>query len=114
VKITGVCTQAGKVFLRSATDLYQLDADTSTRQYDEAGDPPTIPVEVQMAFQDAKTPGVDKQWYGADFVFAGTADVSYLYDPRDQTKESTSQAVTGNTAPARRSASRSSRPRSRR
>jgi hypothetical protein len=103
VKLTGACTQAGKVFLRSATDLYQLDVDTHIDeiQYDEAGviQTGTIPVEVQMAFQDAKTPGVDKQWYGADFVFAGTADVSYLYDPRDQTKESTSQAVSGNTAP---------------
>ena len=50
-----------------------------------------------MAFQDAKSPGVNKQVYGADFVFTGTPDVSYKFNPRDLGLETTSQAIDGDT-----------------
>lgn len=93
ILITAITTNAGKVYVRTVDSLYELAAD----QYTDDGT--MIDVEVQMAFQNAKTPGVEKQIYGADFVFDGTADVSFLYDPRDQTKESISQAITGDTAP---------------
>jgi hypothetical protein len=56
-------------------------------------------VEVQMAFQDAKSPGVLKQFHSADFVFNGAWDVSYLYDPRDQSKETVAQNISGDTRP---------------
>lgn len=94
VVITAVETLNGKVYIRTASSLYEASA----TQYTDDGT--TCDVVAQMAFQNAKTPGVEKQWYGADFVFAGTANVSYLYDPRDQTKETTSQAITGDTVPS--------------
>lgn len=89
--ITGVATKAGKVYVRTESKLYELDAE----QFTDAGS--AIAVDVQMAFQDAKQPGVEKMFYGADFVFSGTADVSYLYDPRDTTRETITQAVEGDT-----------------
>jgi hypothetical protein len=89
VLLTGIATSGGKVYARTASSLYEL----SETQYTDAGT--TIDVDVQMAYQDAKLPGVEKQFYGADYVFTGTAQVSYLYDPRDQTKETNAYPVTG-------------------
>lgn len=89
IVITGACSVGGKVYVRSAYSLYELDA----TQYTDDG--AAIDVDVQMAFQDAKLPGVSKMFTGADFVFSGTATVSYLYDPSDVTKETVPQTVTG-------------------
>lgn len=94
IAITGIATLAGKVYVRDATSLYELDPDT----YTDNGT--LVDVDVQMAYQDAKQPGVEKMFYGADFVFSGTADVSYLYDPRDQTKETIATPVTGDSRPS--------------
>jgi hypothetical protein len=91
VLIKGITSVAGKVYVRSASTLYELDAATFT----DAG--VGIDVDVQMAFQDAKLPGVEKMFYGADFVFSGTADVSYLYEPSDPGKETILYTVTGDT-----------------
>jgi len=91
--MTGVAIAAGTVYVRSATKLYELTDEVYT------DDGTLIDVEVQMAFQDAKTPGVQKQIYGADFVIEGTAEVAYKFDPRDQTKETVPQTITGDTRP---------------
>lgn len=92
-RITGMATLAGKVYVRTASSLFEVVAE----QYTDAGIP--IDVDVQMAYQDAKSPGVEKMFYGADYVFSGTATVSYLYDPRDQGKETVQQQVTGDSRP---------------
>jgi hypothetical protein len=89
VLLTGITSAGGKVYARTASSLYEFADDQRT------DDGALIPVDVQMAYQDAKLPGVEKQFYGADYVFTGTAQVSYLYDPRDQTKESNAYPVTG-------------------
>lgn len=89
--ITGIAGIGGKVYARTAEALYELDADFYT------DDGALIDVDVQMAFQDAKLPGVEKLFYGSDFVFTGTADVSYLYDPRDTSKETNAQTISGDT-----------------
>lgn len=91
VLIRGITTAAGKVYCRTTSSLYELDENA----YTDDGTP--ISVDVQMAFQDAKTPGVEKQWYGADFVFEGSPTVSYLYDPRDTGKETIGQVIDGDT-----------------
>jgi hypothetical protein len=52
-----------------------------------------------MAFQDAKTPGVLKQFYGADYVVTGSPEISFKYDPRDIGKESVPQTIPGDTRP---------------
>lgn len=93
IRVTGICELNGKVYLRDADTLYEADPAT----YTDNGAP--IPVEVQMAFQNAKTPGVDKQFYGADAVFEGAPDLSFKYDPRDLGKESIVQTISGDTAP---------------
>lgn len=91
IVITGIASVAGRVYVRSESALYELREDSHT----DAGTP--IDVDVQMAYQDAKLPGVEKMFYGADYVFTGTASVSYLYDPRDQTRETIAQEITGDT-----------------
>jgi hypothetical protein len=93
VRATALASLGGKVYLRTASALYEIDAATST------DDGTTVPVEVQMAFQDAKSPGVSKQFMGADYVMEGTAAVSFKFDPRDLGKETVSQAITGDTRP---------------
>lgn len=94
VSITALTTLAGKVFVRAGSKVYELDPDART------DDGALIDVDVQMAYQDAKLPGVEKMFYGADFVFSGTALVSYLYDPRDRTRETVAQQITGDTRAA--------------
>lgn len=93
IQVTGIATSAGKVYLRSVDELYELDA----TQYTDNGT--AIGVEIQMAFQDAKTPGVLKQIYGGDFVFEGSWSLSFKYDPRDLAKETTPTTLTGDTRP---------------
>ncbi len=94
IRIEGVCALNGKVYVRDAGTLYEFDPET----YTDNGTP--IAVEVQMAFQNAKTPGVEKQFYGADAVFTGSANLSFKYDPRDLGKESIPQLIHDDTAPA--------------
>lgn len=94
IAVRGICSAGGSVYVRSRSDLYVLDADTHE---DEVNGGTAIAIDVQMAFQDAKLPGVEKMFYGADFVFSGTAQVSYLYDPRDTTKETAAYSVQGDT-----------------
>lgn len=93
IHIQAITTLDGKVYLRSVNDLYEVVADVYT------DDGALIDVEVQMAFQDAKTPGVLKQVYGADYVTAGSPDISFKYDPRDLGKETIPQRITGDTRP---------------
>jgi len=93
VRVTGLTTLGGTVYLRTATQLYTVDADT----YTDNGT--SVPVEVQMAFQDAKSPGILKQFTGADYVMEGSATIAFKYDPRDQGKETIPQLVTGDTRP---------------
>lgn len=93
VKVKAVTTSAGKVYLRTVDSLYEVSA----TQYTDNGT--LINVEVQMAFQDAKTPGVLKQIYGADYVAVGSPSISFKYDPRDLDKETVPQVVSGDTRP---------------
>lgn len=93
LRFTDICGLNGKVYLRTTTALYEFDVD----QYTDDG--AAIDVEVQMAFQDAKLPGVSKIFTGADMVVTGSADFSVLYDPRDLAKESIAQTLTGDTRP---------------
>jgi hypothetical protein len=93
VRVTAAATLGGKVYLRTSSTLYTVDATAFT------DDGVSVPVEVQMAFQDAKSPGVEKQWTGAKFITEGTCSVAFKYDPRDQSKETISQTVTDDTRP---------------
>lgn len=102
VRVTAVTTLKGKVYARSADALYELSAlGYADHAYTVANGVvvTAIPVEVQMAFQDAKRPGVNKQFYGADFALAGSWAVAYKYDARDQAKETIPQTLSSDTRP---------------
>lgn len=91
--IRAITTLNGRVYLRTEDQLFSFDP----LQFTDNGT--LIDVEVQMAYQDAKSPGVAKQVYGGDFVLQGSPGVSFKYDPRDQDKETVSQTITGDTRP---------------
>lgn len=93
IQIKAITTLAGKVYLRDADNLYEVTPD----QYTDNGT--LINVEIQMAFQDHKSPGVTKQVYGADYVVEGSPSVSFKYDPRDTSKESIAMTIPGDTRP---------------
>jgi hypothetical protein len=93
IEIKAITSLAGKVYLRSTDGLYEVNP----LQYTD--DSTLIDVEIQMAFQDAKSPGVAKQIFGADYVTGGSPDVSFLYDPRDTGKESVPMTIPGDTRP---------------
>jgi hypothetical protein len=92
-KILGITTLAGKVYLRDTDSLYEASA---TQYTDHAT---LIDVEIQMAFQDAKQPGVSKQYYGADMVCEGQPQLSFLYDPNDTGKETVPLTIPEDTRP---------------
>lgn len=93
VHIKNIATLDGKIYVRTEDVLYEVTADAHT------DNGTLIDVEIQMAFQDAKSPGVQKQVYGSDYVIEGSPDVSFKYDPRDLGKESISQQISGDTRP---------------
>lgn len=93
VRITALATLGGRIYLRTIDELFEFSAE----QYTDADQ--LVPVEVQMAFQDAKTPGVNKQVWAADLVTTGNCQFSVKYDPRDMGKESIPQTINGDTRP---------------
>lgn len=93
VIIRDITSLAGKVYLRDNDHLYEV----SDTQYTDAGT--AVSVEVQMAFQDAKSPGVAKQVYGADVVATGAVSLSFKFDPRDTTLETGALTIPGDTRP---------------
>jgi hypothetical protein len=93
IAITQVVSVGQIVYLRDEQDLYKFVSSV----YEDDGEP--IDVEIQMAFQDAKQPGVSKQFYGADYVVSGSPTVAFKYDPRDLDKEGVSMTIPGDTRP---------------
>lgn len=101
-QISNIATVAGKVYVRSSVFPYRLYSVSPTQYSDDSAtttDVEAIPVEVQMAFQDAKSPSVLKQFYGSDYVMQGSPEVAFKYDPRDQDKESVPLTISGDTRP---------------
>jgi hypothetical protein len=92
-RILGITTLSGKVYLRDTDNLYEV----SPTQYTDHDT--LIDVEIQMAFQDAKQPGVAKQFYGGDMVCAGQPELSFLYDPNDTDKETVPLTIPEDTRP---------------
>lgn len=89
----GLAVVSNIVYIRSDTTLYEYTPEV----YTDAGS--LIDVEVQMAFQDAKTPGVDKQFYGCDVAVQGACELAYKYDPRDPAKETVPVLLSNDTRP---------------
>jgi len=52
-----------------------------------------------MPYAHAKKPGVLKIWHGADVAFGGTGMLSFKYDTNDESFETTSVAITGDSQP---------------
>lgn len=92
VTIDAMAELGNVLYLRSGDVVYRVDASAYT------DDGTLYTVRARLPFLDAKKPGQLKQWLGVDYVMAGEADCSFLYDPDDEALETDPVAVSGNTA----------------
>lgn len=91
--VDSVAELNGVMYVRSGNDVYN---------YDEtlwADNGVAIASVVKMPYLGAKSPTVLKQFYGLDMVMTGTADVSFAYDVRNESFETTAYQITGATTP---------------
>lgn len=79
------------LYLRSGDDVYQVD---KTLFADESV---AYEVNALMPYQAMKKSGQLKQFMGMDAVMKGSASVSFLWDPDDDTQETTGHAISGDT-----------------
>ncbi len=80
----------GDLYFRRGFDLLKLDESATS----DDGD--FYDWEIQMSFQNQKTPGVNKRYLSFDLVQEGSANVSFLTDPITEF-ETTPYKVEGNT-----------------
>lgn len=86
----------GKFYLRSGNNVYLVNENT----YTDNG--VAFTSSIQTAYLNAKEPGQDKLWHGVDVILKGSADVSYLWDPRDPLAVTAPATFTGDTTPRQR------------
>lgn len=91
--IDDLCVLDSKLYMRSGNNVYVVDPTVFT------DNGTAIDVEIQMAYVDAKRPVVQKRWIGFDAVIKGSAQVSFKYDPRDESLEGMAMTLTGDTRP---------------
>lgn len=91
IDIDAVAALNNRLYARSGDNVYVLAADA----YTDNGT--NVDVAVEMAYVDAKQPGILKQFWGADFVGQGTPKLSFRYDPNDESKLSEPYDYTGDT-----------------
>ena len=91
--IDDAATLNGELYLRSGDAVYRVNDSIYT------DDGNTITVSVRLPFLTAKEEGVLKQFYGVDTVCEGTAEIKFLYDPNDETKETDFVQMLGDTYP---------------
>lgn len=91
--IDDLCVLDSKLYMRSGNNVYVVDPAV----YTDNGT--AIDVGIQMAYVDAKRPVVQKRWIGFDAVIKGSAQVSFKYDPRDESLEGMAMTLSGDTRP---------------
>lgn len=82
-----------KLYIRSGDKVYEL----AKGVFSDDGVP--VAVAITLPYLDAKEPGNLKQWVGADFVGAGTAQMGFKYEQNDGSKVTEEYAYTGDTSP---------------
>ena len=87
-------TLADRLYIRSHNNIYHADEN----YYLDHGE--TFKVSGRMAYQSFKKPGIMKQIFGVDVVLEGEAQVSHLYDARDEEAKTMGIRMTGDSRPA--------------
>jgi len=91
--IDAMAQLANVLYLRAADVVYKVDPDVGT------DDGTQFQIDILFPFLNMKRPGQLKQILGADFVFQGEGNVSYLYDANDPSLETTPRLIKGDTRP---------------
>ncbi len=101
IATSGAGTYAGTHIITAVSDANHFDiavafvADDGATTY-TAGT--IFETEIGLPFVNGKKPGLSKQWLGFDLVATGTWDVSFKYNPNDQTLETQSVELSGDTS----------------
>lgn len=81
------------LYVRSGDVVYSVD-DTA---YTDDGAAPLV--EVDMYYQDAKTPGILKQFWGFDGLVTGSPEIAFRYDTREEGLETDFWPIEGDLRP---------------
>lgn len=80
IEIDAAAVLNNQLYVRSGNDVYRVD---DTNYADEHTSSPTPPlIEVQMFYQDAKTPGVLKMFTGFDGLMTGSAEIAFKWQEK--------------------------------
>lgn len=91
--ISDITSLDGTLYIRSGNTIYTLDSNTFT----DSG--VSIRSEVLFPFLDFKAPGNIKKIWGLDKSGEGSPSVSFLYDPRNESLETSATSMGGTTDP---------------
>ena len=83
----------GDLYMREGDKVYLVDE----KLFQDDG--VAFEAEIQTAFLNAKSPGLDKMWWGMDSITTGEAEISMRYDPNNALSETTSYKISGDTTP---------------
>ena len=89
ITITDATILNNELYLRSGNVIYKADSTA----FNDDGVAPLC--EVEMYYQDEKTPGILKQFSGFDLVTKGAAEVAFRYDPRNPSAQTTYLSLSG-------------------
>lgn len=85
----------GELYLRAGDNIYKANRDAT--DFRDNGE--NYEMEAQLAFVDGKSPGIEKYWNGLDAVIsAGSGAVSFKWNPNDETLETDSVTLSGDTS----------------
>jgi hypothetical protein len=92
--IDDVAVLNSELYARSGNIVYRFDKTV----FNDDGVFPLV--EVEMYYQDGKSPGIEKMFIGFDAVVTGTPKVAFRYDPRDETLITPFIPISSDTRPA--------------
>lgn len=93
ISIDAAAVLNNRLYVRSGDHVFEL---TNTVFTDNGT---LVKVEVEMPYLDAKEPGNLKQWWGADWVGEGTAQLAWKYDVNNGGLITQDYSYTGDTSP---------------
>lgn len=91
--VDAACQLGGKLYIRVGQAVKLVSED----YYTDDGE--LFEVVIELPYQDAKAPGILKQFLGVDAVVEGTFNLQIKYDPRDTSLITSAVPLSGDTSP---------------
>lgn len=93
ITITDIAVLNNELYMRSGDGVYRMD----NAAFSDDGQVPLV--EVEMFYQDAKEPGILKQFIGFDGVVVGSPTIAFKYDPRNAALVTPYVSISGDMRP---------------